>query len=246
MQRPALRSEPRVSLSKSCFRRSSGKSPKWLEARWASWARPASVSSASSRWPLRMRFSCPAAGVPREAISQACSNSTGRWRENTGVRRAAARQALDFLAQVGLEGGQADAGLARRHHEVAVRLLQQGQEQVFDVDLVLAEADADPGRARGGRPGGVVQLADQGLQVDVHRGLQKRPRHEAAESAQAASALKLRCGGIRRSCWWPGPSRPRYCRRRRRRFSAGCTSTSPWRTSGPRSRSGSCLPRLPA
>jgi hypothetical protein len=42
--------------------------------------------------------------LPSEAISQACSNSTGRWRENTGVRPLPARQALDLLAQVGLEG----------------------------------------------------------------------------------------------------------------------------------------------
>jgi hypothetical protein len=85
-----------------------------------------------------------------------------------GRARAARRQALDFAAQIGFEAGQADVGRARHHHEVAPGLLQQRQEQVLDVDFVLAEPDADAGRARGGRARDVVQLADQRLQVDVH------------------------------------------------------------------------------
>jgi hypothetical protein len=59
--------------------------------------------------------------------------------------------------------------LARGGHHVAAGLLQQRQEQVFDLDFVLAEPDADAGRAGGGDATGVVQLANQGLQVDVHR-----------------------------------------------------------------------------
>jgi hypothetical protein len=38
-------------------------------------------------------------------------------------------EALDFVAQVGLEGGQADVALARGHHEVAGRLLQQARNR---------------------------------------------------------------------------------------------------------------------
>jgi hypothetical protein len=86
-----------------------------------------------------------------------------------GRARAAAGQALDFAAQIRFQARQADPGLARCRDQIGTRLFQQGQEQMFDVDFVLSEADADGGRARGGRAGRVVQLADQGFQVDVHR-----------------------------------------------------------------------------
>ena len=75
-------SEPAVRAAKSCFSSSSRNDSNRREPRRASAARSGSVSSASNRWPERMRVVC----VSSEAISQACSNRRGRCGENTGVR----------------------------------------------------------------------------------------------------------------------------------------------------------------
>ncbi|MNQ13775.1 hypothetical protein D3C85_267010 [compost metagenome] len=75
-------SEPSVSAAKSCFNASRRNDSNSVEPRRANCARSGSVSKASSRCPDRMRVVC----VSSEAISQACSNSLGRWAENTGVR----------------------------------------------------------------------------------------------------------------------------------------------------------------
>ncbi len=75
-------SEPAVNAAKSCFSSSNLKDSNRREPRRASCARSGSVSSASNRWPERMRV----VWVSSEAISHACSKSRGRCGENTGVR----------------------------------------------------------------------------------------------------------------------------------------------------------------
>ena len=74
--------EPSVMPAKSCLSSSLRMRVNCLEPRSASCASSGWVSSASSRWPLRMRV-VPASS---EASSQACSNNAGRCWENTGVR----------------------------------------------------------------------------------------------------------------------------------------------------------------
>jgi IS5 family transposase len=56
-------------------------------------------------------------------------------------------------AQVGFQLADADIALARDQRHVALRLLQQRQEQVFDIDLVLAQRHAQAGGARWRRRG---------------------------------------------------------------------------------------------
>jgi len=75
-------SDPSVNAAKSCFSSCSRNDSNKREPRRANAARSGSVSSASSRWPERMRVVC----VSSDAISQACSNRRGKCGENTGVR----------------------------------------------------------------------------------------------------------------------------------------------------------------
>ena len=60
-----------------------------------------------------------------------------------GRARAAGGKARHFAAQVGFETGQADVAVARDRSQVAPRLLDQAQEQMLDVDFVLAQPDTD-------------------------------------------------------------------------------------------------------
>jgi hypothetical protein len=82
--------------------------------------------------------------------------------------RAAALESCDLAAQVAVQRRQADTAFARDQHKIGLLLFQQCQEQVFDVDFVLAESHANIGGAGGGQAGGFVQFRDQGFQVDAH------------------------------------------------------------------------------
>src|SRR5699024_10169358 len=52
--------------------------------------------------------------------------------------------------------------------KIAFRLLDQCQEQMLQVHLVMATRHAKVGGALGGPTTGIVQLADQGLEIDAH------------------------------------------------------------------------------
>ena len=81
--------EPAVSLSGWCFNCSTLKRANSFEPRYASCDSSGSVSSANNRWRLRMGPGC---AVSSEATSQACSNSSGKWGEKTGVRALPVRK----------------------------------------------------------------------------------------------------------------------------------------------------------
>jgi hypothetical protein len=92
----------------------------------------------------------------------------GQARREHRRARIAVLEALHFRAQVRFQLADADIALARDQRHVALRLLQQRQEQMFDIDLVLAQRHAQAGGARGGGAAGVVQFADQRFQIDAH------------------------------------------------------------------------------
>ena len=67
-------------------------------------------------------------------------------------------------------GGRDIRALAQQG-EVRTRLLQQGQEQVFQIDLEMRLGHAEAGGAFGRAAAVVVELGDQGLEVVAHEGV---------------------------------------------------------------------------
>ncbi|EWC52565.1 hypothetical protein XAR_1867 [Xanthomonas citri pv. glycines str. 8ra] len=82
--------------------------------------------------------------------------------------RIAGLEAADLLAEIAFQRLRRNAAAARDQHEIALRLLQQRQEQMLQVDFVVAARHAQIGRALGRLPAGVVEFADQGLEIDAH------------------------------------------------------------------------------
>ncbi|MDT4808633.1 hypothetical protein FQZ97_414990 [compost metagenome] len=82
--------------------------------------------------------------------------------------RVAVLEGLDLALQVRLDRSGADAVGVQHAREVVVGLLQQRQEQVLQVDLVVAVGQAQVGGALRGHAGAGVELGDQCLQRGAH------------------------------------------------------------------------------
>ncbi|KAG1077368.1 hypothetical protein G6F40_017103 [Rhizopus arrhizus] len=107
-----------------------------------------------------------------------------------GEHRSAAVAGLelaDLVVEIAFQRLGQDAAAPCDQHEIALRLFQQGQEQVFQVHLVVAACHAQVRRPFGGLPAGVVQFADQGLEVDAHA--ETRPPCWNRSGAAGAGAL---------------------------------------------------------
>lgn len=86
-------------------------------------------------------------------------------------RRAAIAglEAVDLGPQLALHAGGADGTAAQDAVQIAVALFEQGQQQMFEIDLVVAPRHAQAGGPLGGLAAGVVEFADQGLEGVAHR-----------------------------------------------------------------------------
>ncbi|KAG0944355.1 hypothetical protein G6F31_014608 [Rhizopus arrhizus] len=121
-----------------------------------------------------------------------------------GEHRSAAVAGLelaDLVVEIAFQRLGQDAAAPCDQHEIALRLFQQGQEQVFQVHIVVAACHAQVRRPFGGLPAGVVQFADQGLEVDAHAET-RTPcwNRSGADGADAIGAVSLQCvdaiGGV--------------------------------------------------
>ena len=85
-------------------------------------------------------------------------------------RRAAVAgpEPAQLVLQVAAQRLNRDPAPGCHQCEVPARILQQGQEQVLQVDLVMPARHAQVGGALGGLAAGVVELPDQGLEVAAH------------------------------------------------------------------------------
>lgn len=90
----------------------------------------------------------------------------GRKDGRAGV---AGLEAIDLGVQFALHAARADRTAVQDARQVAALVFQQGQQQVLEIDLVVA-----PGHAQARGPlcsptAGVVEFADQGLERIAHR-----------------------------------------------------------------------------
>ena len=125
-----------------------------------------------------------------------------------GGTRVAAAKARDLGFEVLAQRIDTQAAASGDHHHVALRLLQQGEEQVLQVDFVVAPRQAQVRGTFGRLPAGGVEFPDQGLEVGAH----------AVRSLRVASMWPpcvcrgATAPGIRYADSWRGPGRWR-CRR---------------------------------
>ena len=89
----------------------------------------------------------------------------GRERRRAGV---AGLEPVERPHEVLREPRLVDLEAAQDPVEVGVRRLAELEEQVLDVDVVVRPRQAEPGRPLEGVAAGVVQSADEGLQVHAH------------------------------------------------------------------------------
>ena len=90
-------------------------------------------------------------------------------RENRGPR-VAILEAADFLFQLTFQTAWADAAALGDEQQVSPLVFENGQQQVFEIDLVVPAGHAQAGGPLGGLTAGVVKFADQGFQGGAHYG----------------------------------------------------------------------------
>jgi hypothetical protein len=82
--------------------------------------------------------------------------------------RVARLQPREFALEIGTQRMRIDAARAQRERQIARRLVEQRDEQVLQIDLVMAARQARARRAFGRVPAQRVQFRDQGLQGRAH------------------------------------------------------------------------------
>ena len=75
--------------------------------------------------------------------------------------RVAALELAKFGFEIVLQRIDRDAGMPAQQHQIGLRLLEQRQKQMLDIDLVMTTRQAQAGRALCGAAGGVIELGDQ-------------------------------------------------------------------------------------
>ena len=120
--------------------------------------------------------------------------------EHRGAGVAGA-EAVDLGRQVLLQRARSDPAAARHQREVAARLLHQRQEQMLQVDFPVAPRHAQAGGALGRLAAGVVEFADQSLEIDGHVWRNAPCCLQCTWSLQGMdSVARVRAGGGRRPC----------------------------------------------
>ena len=85
--------------------------------------------------------------------------------------RVAGLQLVEALRQLRRQPRPVDAELLEDRREVAVGGVEQLHEVVLDLDVVVRAGQAQAGRRFDGAPRRVIQLADEGSEIDSHASL---------------------------------------------------------------------------